>query len=230
MTSHYLQQFNSELDNPLLNQMSSFSSDLFAIGFGSSKDQDRILELQKDLINGEGISLLNFNPEEFDKIKPVLEENAKKLGGEYYDAIVAALNDYNEDEYYENAVKNKLTEIDNIFSSGAEELDITKEALESYAGSLMYADGEVKDLTNATNEERLAYLELTEVYAQASVANFKLGQGISKVQKIFKDNSKVLKENNRQSLDFHKAIGELTIALEDAFGVDIDPTFVKNNL
>lgn len=121
-------------------------------------------------------------------------------------------------------------DIENIFAAGEEELGISAEALESYAETLMSAEYQQTNFNELSQEGQRNYIENAKAAANAAVANYRLAIGINKVQKAFSDHIDVLIEGNEASLDFHEAIGELTIAMKEAFGMKVDAKFVKENL
>ena len=124
-----------------------------------------------------------------------------------------------------------------IFANAAAELEMSDEVFESYASSLMEADGKLIDFTKITGESAEATAELRAeqaklmtAYAKASAAQYRLAKGLNKVQKAYEDNKDILEENNEASLDFHEAVGELSEALSEAFNMEVDASFVKDNL
>lgn len=121
-------------------------------------------------------------------------------------------------------------DIESIFAAGEEELGISAEALESYAETLMSAEYQQTNFNELSQEGQRQYIENAKAAANAAVANYRLAIGINKVQKAFSDHIDVLTEGNEASLDFHEAIGELTIAMKEAFGMKVDAKFVKENL
>ena len=134
------------------------------------------------------------------------------------------------DNLHEAIVIAGRQDIENIFAAGEEELGISAEALESYAETLMSAEYQQKNFNELNQEGQRNYIENAKAAANAAVANYRLAIGINKVQKAFSDHIDVLTEGNEASLDFHEAIGELTIAMKEAFGMKVDAKFVKENL
>ena len=114
---------------------------------------------------------------------------------------------------------------------------MSKGALESYASSLMEADGkliEFSDITSENSEEtaklRAEQAALMKTYAKVSVAQYKLAKGLNQIQSVYEDYKEVLEEADEDSLDFHEAVGALSEALTDAFGMEVDGSFIKENL
>ena len=134
------------------------------------------------------------------------------------------------DNLHEAIVVAGRQDIENIFAAGEEELGISAEALESYAETLMLTEYQQTNFNELSQEGQRNYIENAKAAANAAVANYRLAIGINKVQKAFSDHIDVLTEGNEASLDFHEAIGELTIAMKEAFGMKVDAKFVKENL
>ena len=215
MTSYNLQHITG-VDETKLAQLQTVGSALTYNGL----DDDSILALQKDLVNGGGTSLFGFSPEQVSQIGQTLAAQGNSFASEYREALQAALTDYQTNggaEYYYNELARKeAAEISQIFAEGSKELEISEEALESYADSLLDANEGLEE------NKKLA--------AQVAVANVRLAKGLNSIQEIFKDNANVLEEADESSLDYHEAIGQLADAMEATFGMEVDASFVKDNL
>lgn len=226
MMSHYAQTI-SDKDKNTLNELQKIGSVFDDI---KNVDSKQILNFQKDLYAGKGVSLLEFSPEQVEEMGRILDEQGHNFAQAYVEATKTAIAAYDENDYYNNVIKTEAANIKNIFSVASKELDVTDDALESYSAALMEAEGKTIDLSNATLKERAEQAKLAKAYAKATVAQYKLAQGINKVQDVFEKNKQVLKGANKESLDFHQAVGELTQAMEEAFGMEINAEFVKQNL
>jgi hypothetical protein len=78
------------------------------------------------------------------------------------------------------------------------------------------------------NNEQLS--KNKKLAAEVAVASAKFSIGLDKLEKALDDNADALKEAEEDSLDYYEALGEVQVALEEAFGVEVDADFIKDNL
>ena len=182
------------------------------------KTSDGEAELLNSLMNykeGERISIDwgEMTPEEYTTFMADIGEMS---GNAYAEAFNSVLVDEEQQRLmYENAQRQKeAAELESIFAAGAAATGISEAALESYAESLM-------EVNEMTNEQRI-------LAAKTAVQHAKLAKGLNKVQDIYNDNIDVLKEADEASLDYHEAVGKLSEALTETFGLEVSPSFVKN--
>ena len=147
-----------------------------------------------------------------------IEQVAKDFGYKSVEELEKAIKEapYDPKEAINNINRKTAQEIEQIFADGAEALDTTEEALESYTDSL------IKDNKALQENKKLA--------AQIAVQNMKVARGLNEVQKVLEDNADILKEADENSIDYHEAIGQLSEALTETFGMKVDAKFIKNNL
>ena len=149
-----------------------------------------------------------------------IEQVAKDFGYANVEAMQTAINEaaenYDPAEAMANINRKLAKDIEQIFSAGAESLDTSEAALESYTEAL------IKDNKALEKNKKLA--------AQIAVQNLKVAKGLNKVQSVLKDNAKVLKEADENSMDYHEAIGQLSEALTETFGMKVSTKFIKENL
>ena len=65
---------------------------------------------------------------------------------------------------------------------------------------------------------------------QTALAHYKLNKGLSALSEKWEDNVKILKKSAGATPEYAKALGEVSKALEDAFGVPVSSDFITKNL
>ena len=212
LVSYKLQQISEKIDSDALAKIQKVEN-LFA---GTNASSEDILSLQKDLLNGTGISLIEFDPETVNALSERLKTEGGQLTRDYVESLRAAIADYSVEDYENEQQRKKALKIKEIFAAGAKELEVSEETLESYGNTLIKLYPKLKD-----HEEQVARM---------AVAHMRLAKGLNEIQEVYEKYSDILTEANENSLEYHEAIGELTQALENTFGVEINTSFVKKNL
>lgn len=243
MTAYKLQNGVNDADQDIFDDLQEVvdvlksSRSLEDNTLNTREDDLKLLQLQKDLATEGVTSLVNFSPSEVKQIEEALSSKTQLIAREYSDAIQYAIRNYKPEEYANNIIAQEREKIQGIFESAAVELEISSETFESYAASLMEADGQLTNFAEITGETaketaelRAEHAKMMTAYSKAAVAQYKLAKGLNTVQKVYKDNKAILEENNEASLDFHEAVGALSEALSEAFGMEVDASFVKDNL
>ena len=59
--------------------------------------------------------------------------------------------------------------------------------------------------------------------AKVAVPHAKLAKGLNKVQQIYNDNIDTLKKADEASSDYHEAVGKLSVAVTETFGIKVTP-------
>lgn len=183
-----------------------------------SSGENELLNALMNYKEGETVSVNwgELTPEEYaqfsEQINTMAVDNANAYAAAFSEQLVSP---EAQQLMYENLQAQKeAAEIEAIFAEGAEATEISAAALESYADSLMTAN-------EMTDDQRV-------LAAKAAVQHAKLAKGLNKVQKIYNDNIDTLKEADEASLDYHEAVGKLSEALTETFGIKVSPSFVKN--
>ena len=98
----------------------------------------------------------------------------------------------------------------------AETLGVDSDTFDTYAYLLGKTNKELDINTSET--------------AQAALANIRLNKGLEELQKNWKNNLTALSKNERGSLEYAEALGEVKEQLEKMFDVELSPAFIENNL
>lgn len=130
------------------------------------------------------------------------------------DALKAAAETYDPAQAAANVARRTAQEIESIFASAAEALEVTTDALELYASSLMKTNPELE------KNKKLA--------AQMAVQHFKTAKGLNSLQEAFKENKAALENADKSSLDYYEALGKLNQEIEKTFGVKVSASFLEN--
>lgn len=183
-----------------------------------SSGENELLNALMNYKEGETVSVNwgELTPEEYaqfsEQINTMAEDNANAYAAAFSEQLVSP---EAQQLMYENLQAQKeAAEIEAIFAEGAKATEISTAALESYADSLMMAN-------EMTDDQRV-------LAAKVAVQHAKLAKGLNKVQKIYNDNIDTLKKADEASLDYHEAVGKLSEALTETFGIKVSPSFVKN--
>ena len=148
------------------------------------------------------------------------DEQAKQFGyntaQEVIDAFNSQLSNYDPAQARSNLLAKKAQEVNATLTAGAEELEISKSALEMYAQSLVESSSALE------GEEEQA--------AKLAVTHYRLAKGINNLQDTFKKYSKVLKEGSKNSLDYYEALGAVKEQVEATFGLKVSGEFIESNL
>lgn len=216
LTQHDLIQFN-EQDKKILDNIIKVE-DTIAKNVGIA-DKDVLTEISNGLAEGKSLDLSLMDPQEIEKLKTFLSEGGaelgNKLGQDYVDALNQAINNYDPQSFKVRMEQESKA----ILEQGAEELEMTSEALEAYTQDLMKNNEELKD------NKKLA--------AQAAVESAKFGNNLDKLEKSLNDNIETInkeKDAVEKSLDYYEALGEIQKNFEEAFGVEVDSEFITENL
>ena len=96
----------------------------------------------------------------------------------------------------------------------AEELEVSEKAIKLWS----------KDLVKNNK-----YLEENEEAAADTIlANAKMNRGINTLAEGWEDWNKVLKDCNKDSIEYWQTLADLQSALEDVFGITVSPEFLQN--
>lgn len=185
-------------------------------GGKTSEGEAELLNALMNYKEGERISIDwgELTPEEYTAFMANIGEMSGNAYAEAFNSVSLA-NEEQQRLMYENTQRQKeAAEIEGIFTEGAAATEISATALESYAEALIDANEPLAD------QKVLA--------AKVAVEHAKLGKDLNKVQKIYNDNIDILKEADEASMDYHEAVGELSEALSETFGMEVSPSFVKN--
>jgi preprotein translocase subunit SecA len=91
-------------------------------------------------------------------------------------------------------------------------LEVPVEAIEAYTEVLMENNAEL------AKNKKLA--------AQTAVENMKFSKQLSKLNDVVKDNIKVIKKADKDSLEYYESLGAVTEMLKETFGTDVSANFV----
>ena len=121
-----------------------------------------------------------------------------------------------EEEMLEALQEKRNQVIINEAKTEAEAVGVAAETFEAYTDLLM---------------DNNSALEDNEVLAsQVAIAQVKLNKGLEKLHSSWNDNAKALISGNKNTLEYAEALGEVSKALEEAFGVKPSTQFIQNNL
>ena len=96
----------------------------------------------------------------------------------------------------------------------AEELEVSEKAIKLWS----------KDLVKNNK-----YLEANEEAAADTIlANAKMNRGINTLAEGWEDWNKILKDCNKDSIEYWQTLADLQSALEDVFGITVSPEFLQN--
>lgn len=188
-----------------------------------SSDQFGHLFTASELLNKATQDSLNGITEESNK--EVFEQQREKLQT-YYDSlpeeektIFLALDftDLNTEKKLTDAINDlkKKSELNKV-DIEAEKLGLDIDTLTTYA-----------DILEDNNEA----LKGEEVIAKkVALANMRLNSGLEKLAESWKNNCDLLKEADRNSIEYAEALSEIRDAIEEAFGIHPSIEVIENNL
>lgn len=188
-----------------------------------ASDQFGHLLTASELLNKATQDSLNGITEESNK--EVFEQQREKLQT-YYDSlpeeektIFLAL------DFTDLNTEKKLTDAINDLKEKSElnKVDIEAEKLGLDIDTLATYTDILKD-----NNETLKGEEV--IAKKVALANMRLNSGLEKLAESWKDNCDLLKEADRNSIEYAEALGEVRNAIEEAFGVHPSIEVIENNL
>lgn len=209
LTQHDASQFDKEKDQQVLDSVNAVGDALDKV---TGVDQDAISTIKGQLAAGEAVDLSVLSPEQVNNLKSELQNAGAEISEAHAKAISDAAMEYTPEKYQQQLNK----QADGIITSGAEELEMTEEALEAYTEDLMENNEALKD------NKKIA--------AQTAVESAKFSKNLDKLEKVLDDNIGSLRNAEKGSLDYYEALGNIQKSLEDTFGVDVDASFIEDNL
>lgn len=188
-----------------------------------ASDQFGHLLTASELLNKATQDSLNGITEESNK--EVFEQQRKKLQT-YYDSlpeeektIFLALDftDLNTEKKLTDAINDlkKKSELNKV-DIEAEKLGLDIDTLTTYADIL-------KDNNEALKGEEV-------IVKKVALANMRLNSGLEKLAESWKNNCDLLKEADRNSIEYAEALSEIRDAIEEAFGIHPSIEVIENNL
>ena len=217
----YLSEYAVQQEDELIKYATRINKTISDLKKGSSLNQgvgsfltegnfDYVLlseEEQERILNG-------FIPPEI--TGQMLEDFGYYTGENLNAAMQKALENYDPVQVAANIARRTAQEVNTIFQTASQSLEVSTDALEMYAQHLVE--------TNSGLEKN------SKLAAQAAVQHFKMAKSLLNLKETFEENVDILEQANENSLDYYEALGKVNQAVEDVFGVKVSAEFTKKNL
>lgn len=104
----------------------------------------------------------------------------------------------------------------NATKAELEELDVSEDAFTRYAEHIMNSTEGLED--NAEAAQKLA------------LRNIKLNKGLTTLGENFEDWEKIIKNGNKDAIDYHETMSEMGAAMKDVLGMEVSNDFMEKHL
>ena len=116
---------------------------------------------------------------------------------------------------YAEATEATIT-LTNATKAELEELDVSEDAFTRYAEHIMNSTEGLED--NAEAAQKLA------------LRNIKLNKGLATLGENFEDWEKIIKNGNKDAIDYHETMSEMGAAMKDVLGMEVSNDFMEKHL